>query len=424
MARVLYKYGTRAQYDALLTKDDNALYFLTDTGEIYRGATNLARGRHFEAVFNPETDTTDEDVFARVLQGKYALQDDIFVVQKLISGDKYSHTAYIYDGNVWKAMDGNYNANNVILDSDITVTTKVGTITQLTNGSATWAVKGLSVQDALKKLLAEEKQPTITAPTYTLSASATLDVNAEIGNYITAFTWDGTWKAGSYEYGSKENTSTTTGITPTYAMSNNKDSQTASALDGTFTLAEADKIQITTVGSKTYATVSGKCDYTTSPYTPVTNIGGVASAGAIKSGSISKTANVNVTGYRNTFYGTYSAKEVDGVQTGSTAASIRTLSASNATLANGATFDIAIPANAQRVVIAYPATLNNLEAVLDKNDSNANIVSAFTNADGSAKATVNVPGANGYDPVAYKVFSTDFAGAYGTTNTFTVKIKA
>lgn len=100
------------------------------------------------------------------------------------------------------------------------------------------------------------------------------------------------------------------------------------------------------------------------------------------------------------------------------------MKASGKTLANGNTFDIAIPADAQRVVIAYPATLKDLEYVKDANDSDANIVSAFTKEDGTAKATVSVAGANNYGAVNYKVFSTDFAGAYGTTNTFKVKIKA
>jgi Mrp family chromosome partitioning ATPase len=100
------------------------------------------------------------------------------------------------------------------------------------------------------------------------------------------------------------------------------------------------------------------------------------------------------------------------------------LKASGKTLTNGSTFDIAIPADAQRVVIAYPATLKDLDYVLDVNDSSANIVSAFTNEDGTAKATVSVAGANNYSAVDYKVFSTDFAGAYGAINTFKVKIKA
>ena len=419
--QVVFKYGTRAQYDALQEKADNALYFLTDSGEILRGNVNLAKGSHYEGIYDPEVDTSDNDVIARVMKGKLAVREDIFIVKRLIANDKYSYTSYVYDNDVWQAMDGNYNANNVYLDNDITVTTTVGTITELTNGSATFAVKGLSIQKALEKLLAEEKEPKIVDPTYELTASATTTTK-EIGGYVTEIKWDGTWNAGSYQYGSKENTATDTGITATYAMSNNKTDATATSLDGTFAL--ADNIQIDTVGPKNYATITGKCTYIASPYTPVTNLGSNAAAGAIANGEISKTANVSVTGYRNSFYGVYNAKEVDGVQTGSTSDSIRLLTPSGKTLANGATFNISIPADAQRVVIAYPATLKDLEYVKDSNDSDANIVSAFTQEDGTAKATVSVAGANGYGAVNYKVFSTDFAGAYGTTNIFKVKIKA
>ena len=40
---------------------------------------------------------------------------DIAVVKELIAEDKYQYTAYVFD-NVWKAMDGNYDADNVYFD--------------------------------------------------------------------------------------------------------------------------------------------------------------------------------------------------------------------------------------------------------------------------------------------------------------------
>lgn len=45
---VLFKFGTRAEYNALTTKADNALYFLTDTGELLRGERNLAQANFYE----------------------------------------------------------------------------------------------------------------------------------------------------------------------------------------------------------------------------------------------------------------------------------------------------------------------------------------------------------------------------------------
>ncbi len=39
MSQVLFYTGTKAQYDALASKNANALYFLTDTGRLFRGST-------------------------------------------------------------------------------------------------------------------------------------------------------------------------------------------------------------------------------------------------------------------------------------------------------------------------------------------------------------------------------------------------
>ena len=61
---------------------------------------------------------------------------DILIIKDKIGNDtnKYQHTAYVFYNNEWTAMDGNYDAENVYFDEDLIVTTKVGTITSLTNG--------------------------------------------------------------------------------------------------------------------------------------------------------------------------------------------------------------------------------------------------------------------------------------------------
>jgi hypothetical protein len=68
------------------------------------------------------------------------------------------------------------------------------------------------------------------------------------------------------------------------------------------------------------------------------------------------------------------------------------------------------------VVFAYPATLKDLDKVLDKNDSNANIISGFS------KVTMEIPGNNNYNPISYKVYTIDFANPYDTQNIFTAII--
>lgn len=405
---VVFKYGTRAQYDALATKDEHALYFLTDTGEIYRGAVNLARGSHFEGELTAD-DADDMAVIARVLNGQPAVQDDIFVVKSLIADGKYSYTSYIYDENGnWKAMDGNYSAKNVYFHNDLTATAPIGVVTIPETGSATIKAEGKSLQDVLVSILAEELQPEATAPTVSVTSSTR--GSYEVGSVITP-KWSATLNPGSYTYGPE------TGIVATsWTITDNASTpHTSSEASGSFA-------DVTAEDGKSYV-INATATYDAGAE-PVTNMGNPAEEGIqIPEGAATGKVTV-VSSYRNSFYGVYTAKEVDGVQTGSTSDSIRTLSKSGKTLANGATFNISIPADAVRVVIAYPATLKDLEYVKDSNDSDANIVSAFTNEDGAAKATIKVAGANGYNPIDYKVFSTDFAGAYGATNTFKVKIKA
>jgi hypothetical protein len=44
MANVIFKFGTRAQYDALSVKDANTLYWLTDTSELMKGEVCYGKG--------------------------------------------------------------------------------------------------------------------------------------------------------------------------------------------------------------------------------------------------------------------------------------------------------------------------------------------------------------------------------------------
>ena len=41
----LFEVGTKAQFNALKTKDENIIYWITDTQELYRGNTLYAVGR-------------------------------------------------------------------------------------------------------------------------------------------------------------------------------------------------------------------------------------------------------------------------------------------------------------------------------------------------------------------------------------------
>ena len=77
-----------------------------------------------------------------------------------------------------------------------------------------------------------------------------------------------------------------------------------------------------------------------------------------------------------------------------------------------------VPEGAKRVVIAYPATYNDIEKIEDGNAFGTDILlSAF----GGTYRTVSVEGANGYTGIDYKVYVCD-SGVALSANTYTVKI--
>ena len=44
MANVLFKFGTRAQFDAIVTKNESTLYWISDTQELYKGEILFGKG--------------------------------------------------------------------------------------------------------------------------------------------------------------------------------------------------------------------------------------------------------------------------------------------------------------------------------------------------------------------------------------------
>ena len=132
----------------------------TDTGIVKYGDgkttyENLpesgASATHYEGVkAEGETDTA---VITRVLTAASAepRKDDIFVVKALIADDKYSYTAYVYDGTNWAAMDGNYSAENVYTSDKITL---AGNFTAVGNYQKGKVInEGTSMQSILAYIL-------------------------------------------------------------------------------------------------------------------------------------------------------------------------------------------------------------------------------------------------------------------------------
>jgi hypothetical protein len=94
------------------------------------------------------------DIMAEVNAVKPPVVDDILIIKDLIADDKYTHTAYVYNGNNWTAMDGNYNAENVYFKSDFIFTEPIGTVTIPESGNITVPAAGKNVKEFLSNLFA------------------------------------------------------------------------------------------------------------------------------------------------------------------------------------------------------------------------------------------------------------------------------
>lgn len=287
-------------------------------------------------------------------------------------------------------MDGNYNAENVYFNEDLMTTTAVGVI-KLTNGQATIPAAGKNLKEVFNTIFVKEANPSTTKPVVTITLNEA--GSYEVGTKKTP-TYSASLSAGAYTYGPA------TGITATSWEITDTEGEEATAASGSLP-------EIEIIDDINY-TITVKANYGDGTI-PLTNIGNEYVSGQIKAGSASKTSSA-ITGYRNSFYGTLANKNA------LTADIIRELSKSDKALIAGESIPITIPVGALRVVFAYPATLKDLDKVLDKNDSNANIISGFS------KVTMEIPGNNNYNPISYKVYTIDFANPYDTQNIFTAII--
>ena len=284
-------------------------------------------------------------------------------------------------------------AENVTFPSDFVFTETFGKYEPGAGGSVEVPAEGKTLTQLLTGAFCEDKNPTITQPSASVTSAQM--TRAEVGTNITP-TYSVSFNPGNYQYGPA------TGVTVS-AHSVSFNSQTLTAQSGTFN--EYQIVDDTNLRIQAQVTHSAGA-------VPVTALGAEYADGQIKEGTKSAQTGA-VTGYRKSFWGTYTAKDTEGT----TSESIRTLQgSSNQALANGSNFTISIPVGALRVVFAYPATLRDVTSVKDVNGLNAEIASSFV------KSEVQVAGANNYSPIAYKVYTLDFANANDTANTYTVQI--
>lgn len=319
----------------------------------------------------PKGEETDVQAITRVVASAELHNGDTAIVKRAITGDKISYTAYVYDGE-WKAMDGNYRADNVYFDDDITYTVAIGTLSK-PSGSAKFAAKGKSVEQVLSTLMAQEANPSKTNPAVTLN---TQNISTyEIGTKKN-LTYTASLSAGSYTYGPA------TGITAqTWEVSCTGVTEKKTTATGSFE---------NVVAEATTKTITAKATYNEGSI-PKTNLGNLYPDGKIPAGSTSATSEGYV-GVRYMFWGPMTSDaELNSVN-------VRALAHKQAQGAGGlATFGAG--AGAKKVIVAVP-TGRKITKVLMPSALNADVTALFV----KQGTTVSVEGAEGYAAVPYDVY--------------------
>ncbi len=288
--------------------------------------------------------------------------------------------------------DFTVDAKNVMFSQDMIFTEKFGKYTP-SGGKVTVPSNDKSLLATLLDAFAEDQNPSVTQPAVSIASS---DFKAyEVGTKVTP-KYNATLSAGNYQFGPA------TGITAkSWSVKDNAGQvntlETASGSFPELTVEDGTSYSITAVATYDAGAM------------PKTALGSDYPAGQIKAGSKSATKGT-ITGYRNGFYGTFTeAKELNS-------ANIRTLTKSNRAVTAGTVWNVSIPVGAMRVVFAYPATLREVNSVLDVNGLNAEIKSAFKSM------TVSVLGANDAAGIDYRVYYTDYAKPNDKQNTYKVTI--
>ena len=379
---------------------------------------------HFEGIVqvkdseaDPVIYETDSEVITRVMNEEEALPDDIFIVKRVIANDaegntKYSHTAYVYDGEKWVAMDGNYNAENVYFEENIAVTTAVGNIT-LNNGQGTIPAEGKNLKQVFEAIWTKENtNPTVTKPSCSITLKAngsniSSDKNYEVGETVT-IDYTTSFSAGSYQYGPA------TGVTATdYTVSNGTTSEDKTTATGSFdTITMADSNDATNDKYSSYR-LFVTAGYSAATAVAKSNLGNNTSK-TINEGDTDKQYTKYIKSYRKPFWGYKLTAEALEDPTKITSDEVRALPnkgtdnvarGGSGTSTGGVPSTFTVPADTKQVYFAVKAGTKSSLSV--KNESSLNAPVAFT----KVASGVKVKGANNYDETAYDLWYANFDNA-------------
>lgn len=357
--------------------------------EVVKAINEATKNLHTADVYEAEVDLGADKLAALKALATNPFKGDFGIVKEKLSPEgKYQYTAYIYDGENWAAMDGNYDAENVYFQKDLTITAPIGVQTIPSSGSKTLATTGKNLKQVLDMIVASEKNPSTTQPSVTLNSSNIGE--KEVGTNI-AIAYSFATDPGSYTYGPA------TGVTFSgYEATFN--GETLTGASGTFASMQ--------VVDDTNLSISGKCA-SSEGAVPLTNLGKPYEAGKIAAKNYTPSKGT-LTGYRGWFYGYYNGTTAIADPAAITSAQLR---------AFGTKTNFPTSMNtSQMQQMFFAAPKGRVSSVSISNAVNG---APLTVTKGSA----SVEGANGYTAAEYDLFYVANAVAEGGDSKWNIVAK-
>lgn len=358
-----------------------------DFAAVEKAIEDATKNLHTTDVYQKEI-ALGGDKAAALAEITVPVKGDIAIIKELLEGGKYQYTAYVRGETNWEAMDGNYDAENVYFQKDLTITAPIGVQTIPSSGSKTLSTMGKNIKQVFDMIVAEEKNPSTTQPSATLNSS---NIGAkEVGTNI-AIAYSFATNPGSYTYGPA------TGVTFSgYEATFN--GETLTDASGTFA-----SIQVM---DSTSLSISGKCSSSEGAI-PVTNLGNPYEAGKIAAKNYTPSKGT-LTGYRGWFYGYYNGTQAITDPAAITSAQLR---------AFGTKTSFPTSMNTSKMQqMFFAAPKGRVSSVSISNAANGAPLTVV-------KGTCSVEGANGYDAVEYDLFYVANAVAEGGDSQWNIVAK-
>ena len=343
---------------------------------------------------------------------------DFFIISTAVDAKTYDVTGYIVaskpatndEAGVWaavKALNGNVDADKVILKSNITLAGDYTSVGNVKLSENTFSTKGKSVAEALTQIFTKKLQPSITAQPAVSGFSLTGAKAVEAGTKIAEASFGtATLSAGSYKYGPATGITATAWkvdrvcVVPTGGTALSKESvaTTTSGKDDNdgngFIIGDVKGDNVVSSLKYTITATHG------AGAVAKDNLGGTSSPEVkIAAGTKSQTTQA-YTPFRQFFYGATTDKpEINSTY-------VRTLTGSGKAYTKGE-YTLTVSPGSTRVCIACISGTVGVTKVINTSALNANVTDTFT------KSQVSVAGVDGYAPIEYNIWTYEPATAYG-----------